>query len=526
MLWVALILSPRAPTPSDDPKAPPGICPEAQSGLAVWCLQFTPRVARMEDAVVMEVAASLRLFRGLGALQQRISDEAPDLGVIGIGWAPTATAALTLARCGVPDLGGRLLQVVLDPLPLRALSAAAAHAEALTRAGINTLGQLRLLPRGGISRRFGAALLTQLDQAYALRPEAHRWQTLPEDFLARVELPSREDHAPALLLSARPLLMRLCGWLAARHAGATGVTLHWVHDSMRAKDAGDGGSLTLRTAEPIRELEHFCRLLAEHLAKTTLLAPVGELRLQALGVQVLTEESASLLPDTVRTGETLYLTLERIAARLGPERVLQPATGDDHRPEWMTRWQPCAQAVSAGTGRGGRSRGTGPARGAVEPPGAPAPVFLLEPPLRLALRDGGPHYQGPLTLLIGPDRIEGGWWDRLPREATTPDAAPDAETSGAAGAAVLPGSAGSPGSPGSWGSRDSKASRASPSTPPFTQLKPGDNATVQAAGHRQVVRDYWIAVNDNAGVLAIFQQPPGKDDDPDSGAWFLHGVYA
>ena len=292
MLWVALILPPRPPAPFEDPAtAPPphpwGICAEAQAGLAVWCLQFTPRVALMEDAVVMEVEASLRLFRGLPALKARLSDEAPDLGAVGIGWAPSATAALVLARCGVLDLGGRLLQAVLDPLPLQTLSAGAEHAEPLSRAGINTLGQLRALPRGGISRRFGAALLTMLDQAYGLRPEAHAWVALPEDFHARVELPSREDHAPALLLGVRPLLMRLCGWLAARHAGATGVTLHWVHDSMRAKDAGEGGCLTVRTAEPIRELEHFCRLMAEHLAKTQLLAPVGELRLEAVGVQAL-----------------------------------------------------------------------------------------------------------------------------------------------------------------------------------------------------------------------------------------------
>ncbi len=513
MWWVALILSPRAPTPSDDPKAPPGICPEAQAGLAVWCLQFTPRVARMEDAVVMEVESSLRLFRGRSALQQRIREEAPDLGVIGIGWAPTATAALVLARCGVPDLGGRLLQVVLDPLPLMALSAAAAHAEPLTRAGINTLGQLRALPRGGISRRFGAALLTMLDQAYALRPEAHRWETLPEDFHARVELPSRQDHAPALLMAARPLLMQLCGWLAARHAGATGVTLHWVHDSMRAKDAGDGGSLTLRTAEPIRELEHFCRLMAEHLAKTRLLAPVGELRLQALGVQALTEQSASLLPDTVRTGETLYLTLERLAARLGPERVLQPAPGHDHRPEWMTRWQ----AADPGR-RGGRSRA------AVDTPRAPEPVFLLEPPLRLALRDDGPHYQGPLTLLIGPDRVEGGWWDRLPM--TAPTEAPAALDSDATDQSAAPADAHTSPSKRRPRATGSRASSSWAAPPPFTQLTPGDDVRAQSAGHRQVVRDYWIAVNDNAGVLAIFQLPPGKDDDPDSGAWFLHGVYA
>ncbi len=468
MLWVALILPPRPPAPFEDPAtAPPphpwGICAEAQAGLAVWCLQFTPRVALMEDAVVMEVEASLRLFRGLPALKARLGDEAPDLGAVGIGWAPSATAALVLARCGVLDLGGRLLQAVLDPLPLQALSAGAEHAEALSRAGINTLGQLRALPRGGISRRFGAPLLTMLDQAYGLRPEAHAWVALPEDFHARVELPCREDHAPALLLGVRPLLMRLCGWLAARHAGATGVTLHWVHDSMRAKDAGDGGSLTVRTAEPIRELEHFCRLMAEHLAKTRLLAPVGELRLEAVGVQALTEDSASLLPDVVRTGETLYLTLERIAARLGPERVLQPVPADDHRPEWMTRWRACGDGRTPSRRQGRQA--------AVRPPEVPEPAFLLDPPLRLAVRDHRPHYQGALTLLVGPDRLEGGWWDRVP-------------------------------------------------------------ATEQRTQHhRQVTRDYWIAVNENAGVLAVYQErltAAGSEGEEKVAveAWYLHGMYA
>ncbi|KAI1697376.1 hypothetical protein Ddc_19757 [Ditylenchus destructor] len=48
-------------------------------------------------------------------------------------------------------------------------------------------------------------------------------------------------------------------------------------------------------------------------------------------------------------------------------------------------------------------------RGSTPPaPAMPEPAFLLEPPLRLALRDHRPHYQGPLTLLIGPDRVEGG----------------------------------------------------------------------------------------------------------------------
>ncbi len=54
---------------------------------------------------------------------------------------------------------------------------------------------------------------------------------LPDGFKARLELMSRVETAPALLFGARRLLMQMCGWLAARHAGLTAFTLRWAHDS-------------------------------------------------------------------------------------------------------------------------------------------------------------------------------------------------------------------------------------------------------------------------------------------------------
>ena len=184
-----------------------------------------------------------------------------------------------------------------------------------------------------------------MDRAYGLQPEGHTWIELPENFEARLELMSRVEMAPALLFGARRLLLQMCGWLAARHCGTTAFTLKWAHDSMRSKVAGEGGELTIRTAEPSRNLEHLCRLLAEHLAKVELLAPVGDLQLDAREVVSLDKKSASLLPDEIQAGESLQLVLERIAARLGPERVLRPVLTDDHRLEWMQMWQPVPKPV-------------------------------------------------------------------------------------------------------------------------------------------------------------------------------------
>jgi protein ImuB len=48
---------------------------------------------------------------------------------------------------------------VLDALPLHVLTEVARHQATLARLGCRTLGDVRLLPRGGSSRRFGKALI-------------------------------------------------------------------------------------------------------------------------------------------------------------------------------------------------------------------------------------------------------------------------------------------------------------------------------------------------------------------------------
>ena len=279
----------------------------------------------------------------------------------------------------------------------RRCTSVAEHRATLARLGCRTLGQVRALPRGGLNRRFNGQLLMALDQAYGLRPAVHAWVQLPERFHARLELMARVELAPALLFGTRRLLLQMCGWLAARHAGVTAYTLKWCHDAMRSRCAGEGGELTIRTAQPTRDIEHLTRLLAEHLAKVQLLAPVGDLELLAVEVHDVEERSLALLPDARQGDESLALVLERIAARLGPDRVLRPVLVEDHRPEWMAHWQPAPSPRP---------------RRLCRTVDIPQPTFILPEPLRLATSGYRPLYQGLLQLLAGPHRVEGGWWDR------------------------------------------------------------------------------------------------------------------
>lgn len=394
MLWAALLPD---NLPCDESRRT-----EATSGLATWCLQFTPRVAVIEalsasPAVVMEVEASARLFGGKRRLVERVREESPDLGVRQLSWAPTSLAAVAIARAGKSNGFAKPLDQLLDALPLETLTAVAAHQATLARLGCQTLGQVRALPRGGLSRRFDSELLAALDQAYGLRPEAHTWIELAETFSAKLELMARVELAPALLFGARRLMLQMSGWLAARHCGVNAFTLRWCHDAMRSRAAGEGGEMTVRTAQPTRDIEHLTRLLAEHLAKIQLLAPVGDLELLAVEVHSLEEKSHSLFPEPQQVGESLALVLERIAARLGPQRVLRPVVMEDHRIEWMSHWQPAPEPRPRKLNR------------SVD---IPQPTFVLPEPLKLATRGERPLYQGLLQLLAGPHRVEGGWWDR------------------------------------------------------------------------------------------------------------------
>jgi len=345
----------------------------------------------------MEVEASARLFGGKRRLVERIREESPDLGVRQLSWAPTSLAAVAIARAGRSNGFGKPLDQLLDALPLETLTAVAAHGATLARLGCQTLGQVRALPRGGLSRRFDAELLAALDQAYGLRPEAHTWIELAETFSAKLELMARVELAPALLFGARRLMLQMSGWLAARHCGVNAFTLRWCHDAMRSRAAGDGGEMTVRTAQPTRDIEHLTRLLAEHLAKIQLLAPVGDLELLAVEVHSMEEKSQPLFPEPQQAGESLALVLERIAARLGPERVLRPVVTEDHRIEWMSHWTPAPGPRPRKLNR------------SVD---IPQPTFVLPEPLKLATRGERPLYQGLLQLLAGPHRVEGGWWDR------------------------------------------------------------------------------------------------------------------
>ena len=371
---------------------------EALEQVAGWLLQFTPSVAlQPPDGVLLDVEGSLRLFGGADRLQARLREGLAELGFVArLAGAPTATAAWLLARWrdGARIEHETLLGAGLAAVPVELLEAAAPHRDALAAIGVRRFGDLARLPRAGLARRWGPALLEQIDAALGRRAEPQRWFEAPARFALGLELLAQVEHAEALLFASRRMLLQLAGWLAARQSATREAVLTGEHDAGR--HACPPTRVVLRLAQPSRDADRFVAVLRERLARLVLPAPVHTLRLGCDRTIRLSGTPGELFPTPGTDAEGLARLVERLQARLGREQVQRLLLAADHRPESAYRVEPLDVTV----------------RGPEVPlPGLPRPLWLLPEPVPLAERGQRPWWRGPLTLLAGPERIETGWWD-------------------------------------------------------------------------------------------------------------------
>ncbi len=409
----------------------------ALQAVAHAALAFTPSVSLHDSqTVLLDVQASLRLFGGAAALLARLQQAVQPLGhQVQLAAAPTALGAAILARWHPPAATGRqvlgphatqlpALQALLQAAPVHLLGPGREHWDALQGMGLQTLADLRALPRTGLARRFGEALLDDLDRAWGDRPDPRVWLQLPERFETRLELYTRADTADQLLHGAAVLLARLVAWAQARQSRVAAFTLCMHHERRHRDSAPPATELQVALAEPALDPAHLQSLLRERLDPLQLVAPTLELRLHCQHLVQASAPNGELFPSRAGAAEGLTRLLERLRARLGDAQVLGLQAVADHRPEHASRALPVQALGTAPSGAAGIPKGRAadpPASAAIATPGPLVPLplhrpaWLMPEPLPLAERDALPLLEGhPLQLLSGPERIETGWWDGLP----------------------------------------------------------------------------------------------------------------
>jgi protein ImuB len=367
----------------------------ALKGIALWAGQWTSTISiEPPTCVLLEISGGLNYFGGIDKLLARIDTGLAAIGFSGvIATAPTAGAASLFARAGQPIVAGEDADWMrkLAALPIALFDNARAALDTLSGIGVRTIGEFIALPRDGTARRFGQALLDEIDRARGLLPDPRPPFVPPERYHGQLELPVPVDEAEALLFGVKRLVAELAGFLHGRGAGVTRLRCDLVHE-----DAAPTSIVIGLTAT--RQVEHIMNVLRERLAREALPDRVEAIRLVSEEIAPLGAKEGDFFPVAGRDGEAGAQLLERLRARLGEDAVRALELRADHRPERAS-----AQTVLVAA--------------ATSPVKAQSSSFPMHPPIRPFWLLASPRPLGTdpstaeLKLLSGPERIETGWWD-------------------------------------------------------------------------------------------------------------------
>ena len=379
-----------------------------REALAAVLQQLTPVVVLDDsDALLLEVGASLTLFGGLSALLTKLTAVLREQGgCAATAVAPTPRAALWLARgkpgAMVDELPG--LDSALRDLPLAVLGWPVETVRRLAAMGVRTLGACRRLPRAGLAKRFGPALLLALDRAYGVVPDPRQAWDAPQYFESRLELMAEISDTARLAGAAAVLLERLARFARRRQRCVRSMTFGFF-----ALDA-PATERTLRPGILAQEVGHWQSLLELDLESARFAAPTIMIELVAAEFEPLRVRSGRLAFDGERAVETQAaatgLLLERLCARLGKHAVVSPRLVADHRPERaMQLADPQAPVFAhATTGSPWHELALTTASRLT----LVRPLWLLATPCLLTKAF---DQRTTFEFRHGPERIEGGWWD-------------------------------------------------------------------------------------------------------------------
>jgi protein ImuB len=372
------------------------------NGLARWCIQFTPWVAvDAPDGLILNATGCTHLWQGelqyLHDITQRLAAlgytaNVAMAGTIGAAWAAShfCKQHTIIPACGQCD--------ALLSLPPAALRLEPEVVARLHKLGIQQIGNLLVIPRTALRRRFGAHLLLRIEQFAGSVPELREPVQPVTVYQHRLPCVEPISTRGGIEVALQTLLEQLCRQLSKEGKGLRRCTFTCFRVDGRVQSLGVG------TNRATAHADHLFGLFSNKLEG---LEP-------ALGFEVFLIEAARVEPclplqeklwegsKGLESTEVVEL-LDRLADRLGegrvarflpaahhwPERSVKRASSIDDKPSvpWKYRRRPVVLLNRP------------------EPVQVTAPIPDY-PPMNF-------RYKGKLYVIKkadGPERIEQEWW--------------------------------------------------------------------------------------------------------------------
>ena len=369
--------------------------------LARWARRWCPWTVAEGDGILLDMRGAAHLFGGEAQMLRDMHARFVMQGLRArLALAPTRGAAQMLARFGAQGvICAEDVGEVIAPLPVAALRLPRDTVRLLERFGFKTVGALAAVPRTGLMRRFagvaeGVNPLVLLDRALGRAADPLDAAAEGARWMARVRMAEPViDPVPWL----DGLAEDLAGQLASGEQGARRLrlTVYRVDGEWRSRDVA--------TAQASRDALHFVRLVSGKLEGLDPGFGFDLMTLEAVRVEPLVLHQTRL--DGGRDGGAdVAALLDRLTAKLGPDKVTWAAWVQSHRPERVEGRMPALAGVAE-----------------------PAPEILRERPLRLfdppeevvviyAVPEGPPARLSWRRVALrvvrfeGPERIAPEWW--------------------------------------------------------------------------------------------------------------------
>ncbi len=380
--------------------------------LATALLRFSPDVVidpfGSGSAILIEISRTTCHFGGEAKMVQQIRAALHKLSYHHhLIVAPRPEAASFLSRLygrqTTRRIGASALEEILDTLPWHLIEPPQRVKEQLRLSGIQTLGELKRLPKAGMEARLGEHVVRTLELIYGERQEPLKRHRPPRKLEEKIEWWPPSSQKSSLLFAAKRLFDQLEIQLERLEEGVTDATLY-----LRSAESKKEVAITLRPRRPARVASHLLKLLDHKLESTVLSSAIDQLRLKL-------NKKLSLLPEQglLFTAEgALYWNdealqlMDKLGCRLGEGRVFSPQLTEDHRPEFSYTWR------RAGVDEEPEK--------AISPPTGQRPLELSTKPQTIFLAtnaNGRPEEilqgesRGLIRVISGPERLRSGWWD-------------------------------------------------------------------------------------------------------------------
>lgn len=360
------------------------------------------------QALVCEIRSSLKYFGGINPIHEKLKHLLEEtLSKLQLpknflyAASPTITASLLLARSGNNTLvyQKQNLRSALGELPTQVMQLSAEQNRRLHNMGIRHLRDIWRLPTDGIRKRFGSEFVTTLNKALGKAAEPTKNYLPPPKFSTSYDLPYELDNLERLLPVIDEMLSQLTDFLTRRDLCTSQLVISLLHEK-RPSTIVD---VSLR--KPNRATEHFLLLIETHFNHLNIPAPVIGIKLKVKHFDAFTAHSGSLLlegsVDTHTRDTDLNQFMEQLRARLGDNYVKNVRHVAEHCPEYAS--QQCDAVEFKKT----------PPRSSLnlnKITNSPRPIWLLEPPEQLTLKNNRLYHRKPIVIVNGPERIETYWW--------------------------------------------------------------------------------------------------------------------